>query len=100
MRNRIANDNAIRDHPAERKHPLRNANGDQPGLSEAVLNGSLEVTRPAELAVDDNQADGPVHHHRQTYQQQDAADKAGLAHSVGLADDTRANDGIGHVHKG
>ncbi|KAI6777076.1 hypothetical protein HG530_001021 [Fusarium avenaceum] len=100
MRNRIANDNTICDHSAKRKHPLRNADGDQPRLPKAVLDCPLEVARPTELAVDDNKTDRPVDYNCKTDQQQDAADETSLAHGVWLADDTRADDRVGHVHEG
>lgn len=100
MRNRIAHNHAKRHHAAKGKHPLRNADGNQAGPAEAVLDRALEAARAAQLAVDDNQADGPVHDGRQRNEQHRARQQARLPHCIWLADDAGADDGIGHVHKG
>lgn len=100
MRNRIAHNDSKRHHAAKGKQPLRNAYRNQSGAPKAMLDRALEAARPAELAVDDNQTDGPIHHRGQRNEQHRARQQARLPHCIWLADDAGADDGIGHVHKG
>ena len=99
MGDRVADDDAKGHHAAKGKHPLGDADGNEARAAEAVLDGALEAAGAAQLAVDDDEADGPVDDDGQGQQQQGARQQAGLAHGVGLADDAGADDGVGHVHE-
>ncbi|KAJ2978435.1 hypothetical protein NUW58_g7499 [Xylaria curta] len=98
-RYRVADDNSKSHHAAERESPLGDADGDQSGFPEAVLDGALEAAGAAELAVDDDEADRPVDDDRQADEQHDARDEAGVLEGVRLSDDPRADDAVRHVHE-
>lgn len=87
-------------HTAKRKSPLGHADGDEAGLAEAALHRSLEAVCSGELAVDDDEADGPVDDDCQRDEQEDAGQQARVLESVRLANDPRAYDAVGHVHEG
>lgn len=100
MWNRVADNDSKRHHATKGKHPLRNADGNESRPPKAVLHRALKAAGAAQLAVDDDEADGPVHHNRQSNEEQRARQQARLPHCIWLADDAGADDGIGHVHKG
>lgn len=100
MRDRVAHNDAKGHHAAKGKHPLCNADGNQPRPPKAMLYRALEAARPAQLAVDDDQTDGPVHHDGQRHEEKRARQQARLPHCIRLPDDAGTDDGVCHVHKG
>lgn len=96
----VAHDDAKGHHAAKGKGPLGDGDGNEARAAKAVLDGALEAVGAAQLAVDDNEADGPVDDDGQADEEDNAREQAGVAEGVGLADDARANDAVGHVHKG
>lgn len=95
----VADDDAERDHAAEREGPLGDADGDEPRLAEAVLDRALEAAGAAELAVDDDEPDRPVDDHRQPHEQRHARHEPRVLERVRLPDDARADDAVRHVHE-
>ena len=69
------------------QEPLGQRYGHEPRLPKAVLYCRLERVGPAELRVDDNQADGPVDDDGEANEQDGARQEAGVPEGVGLADD-------------
>lgn len=96
--------------------PLGDGDGDESRLAEATLDRRLEGIGAAQLGINHNEADRPVHGNGQRHKQDDAREEAGLAKGVGLANDTGAaeihrqcccrpaasgflHDAVGHIHK-
>lgn len=100
MRNGISHNDTKRHHASERKRPLRETNRNKPGAAETMCNGGLKGVRATHLGVEDNEADGPVDSQGEEAEEEDTGDKTGLREGVGLADDSRANDAVGHVAEG
>ena len=99
MGNGVSDNDPKRHHAAERKRPLGNGNRNQASPPETVLHCSLEAVTPAQLAIDDDQADRPIHRDCQADQQHHAREQARLAQGVRLPDDAGADDRVGHVHE-
>jgi hypothetical protein len=85
--NGVANNDTERNHATERECPLCDRDSDQTGLAKAVLHGALERVRARQLAVDDNESDGPVDGDGQTNQEYDTHGQACLTERIRLTDD-------------
>lgn len=97
---RVPNYDSKRHHPTKCKSPLSNGNSNQARLSKTMLYRALKTVTPAQLTVDNNKADGPVHSDREDNEQNDARDETSLAECVRLPNYTGPNDRIGHIHEG
>lgn len=71
------------------QEPLRERYGHEPGFAKAVLHRCLERICPAELRVDDNEANRPVHHDGKADEQGGPCNEAGIPNGVRLAYDAR-----------
>jgi hypothetical protein len=76
------------------QHPLRQRNGDQARLAKTVFYRRLEGIGAAELGVDDNEPDGPVHRYSQTDKEHRACDKTCVAEGIRLADNACASAAV------
>lgn len=77
--------------PVHIQYPLRQRNGHQARLAEAVLDGGLERVGAAELRVDDYELYGPVDGHGETNEKEGACDEARVVEGIGLAYDACAS---------
>jgi hypothetical protein len=67
---------------------LSNGNGNEAGLSIAMLDCGLERIGTTKLGVCDDQANGPINGYGQDDEKDDTREQTGLTESVGLTDDS------------
>jgi hypothetical protein len=88
MWNRVTHDDAESDHATICESPLSDRDGDETTPAEAVLHSALEGVGARELAVDDDQPDGPIDGYGEADQKKDTHGQACLFEGVWLTDDT------------
>lgn len=88
MRDSISDNNTKGNHATESECPLGNRNGDETAFAETVLHCALERVSTRELAVDDDEANSPVHRNSEADEQQYAHGQASLSKCIRLANDT------------